>query len=152
MQERRLLWLSLEAFQILWMELCPKKIFIYDGFKSFPWVFWRDYSKLCCGKITLLRNNIPSSWHHALMVLLKGSEIAQNFSHLGFPRPTMDILNMEDWKNPARNIVRLIAAHPEKYFWVSVPKSSPQAHSLQSPHQQTAFRINVVRSPKMYTY
>lgn len=51
----------------------------------------------------LLGNNIPFSWHHALIVLLKESEIVQNFSHLGFPRPNMDILNMEDWKNPARN-------------------------------------------------
>lgn len=70
--------------------------------------------KIMLWKITFLGNNNPSSWHHALIVLLKKSKIIKNFSHLGFPRSSIDILNMEDWKNPAKNIVRLIAAHPEK--------------------------------------
>lgn len=45
---------------------------------------------------------------------LTKNETIQNYSHFGFPRPNMDILRMEDRKNPAKNIATLIAARPEK--------------------------------------
>lgn len=68
----------------------------------------------CCGKITLFGNNIPSSLHRALIVLLKASKMVQNHGHRGFPRPGVDTLRMEDWENPARNMSTLTAAHPEQ--------------------------------------
>lgn len=55
----------------------------------------------------------PSSLHPALTVLLEERETVQNYCHM-FPRPGIDMLKMEDWKNPARKFGILIAAHREK--------------------------------------
>lgn len=81
---------------------------------SFLGVFWRGSSNLHCWKIILFGDDIPLLPTSCLDSLIGRKRNCSELLPPMSPRPGIDMLKMEDWKNPARKFGILIAAHHEK--------------------------------------